>query len=242
MPWGAFPDCCCQRPRPCGEPLPPHTSTGGPPTLPVDLVQSPVGSLLLSPGSWCVQNFVCPFQDWSLFPEVLWKSYNQIPLAFKVRFPGDPQSLCRIPRLEAWHGVQNFHKRQRASLVLFFSSLWFAHPAGMEFDFIMIVPLLPSHCSFFFVFGHRLSFFGGFLSMAVQQLVVILVFSQKGMSARHSTLPSWIRSSPKTVILNESISDEYSLSLLAKKKIKETHKVILQVSTFNSQVNFIMFF
>ena len=32
----------------------------------------------------------------------------------------------------------------------------------MEFDFIMIVPLLPSRCSFFSVFGHRLCFFGGF--------------------------------------------------------------------------------
>jgi len=33
---------------------------------------------------------------------------------------------------------------------------------GMGFYFIMIVPLLPSHCSFFFVFGHAVSFFGGF--------------------------------------------------------------------------------
>ena len=32
--------------------------------------------------------------------------------------------------------------------------------AGMGFDFIVIVPLLPSHCSFFFVFG--VSFFSGF--------------------------------------------------------------------------------
>ena len=32
------------------------------------------------------------------FP-VLWKSCNQISLAFKVRFPGDSQSLCQIPRL-----------------------------------------------------------------------------------------------------------------------------------------------
>ena len=30
---------------------------------------------------------------------VLWKVYNQIPLASKVKFPGGSQSLCQIPRL-----------------------------------------------------------------------------------------------------------------------------------------------
>ena len=52
----------------------------------------------------------------------------------------------------------------------------------MGFDFIVIVPLLPSHCSFSFVFGCRVSFMVSssvFLSMIVQQLVVILVFSQE---------------------------------------------------------------
>ena len=32
----------------------------------------------------------------------------------------------------------------------------------MGFDFIVIAPLLPSCCGFFFVFGCGLSFFGGF--------------------------------------------------------------------------------
>ena len=30
---------------------------------------------------------------------VLWKFYNQIPLAFKVRFPGGSESLCQKTRL-----------------------------------------------------------------------------------------------------------------------------------------------
>ena len=31
---------------------------------------SPVGSLLLSSGSWCAQDFVCALQDWTLcFPQ-----------------------------------------------------------------------------------------------------------------------------------------------------------------------------
>ena len=61
------------------------------------LGQSLVGSLLLSPGSCFVKGFVSALQE-SVFP-VLWKYCNQIPLASKVKFPGDSQSLCRISRL-----------------------------------------------------------------------------------------------------------------------------------------------
>ena len=64
----------------------------------------------------------------------------------------------------------------------------------MGFDFIVIAPLLPSHCSFSFVFGCGVSFLVSsnvFLSMIIQQLVVILVLSQEGVSAHPSTLPSW---------------------------------------------------
>ena len=61
------------------------------------LAQSLVGPLLLSPGSWCAQGFVCALQE-SVSP-VLWKFCNQILLAFKVKFSGDSQSLCWIPRL-----------------------------------------------------------------------------------------------------------------------------------------------
>ena len=62
------------------------------------LAQSLVGSLLLSPGSWCPQGFVGALQE-SVSP-VLCKFSNQIPLASKVKFPGGSQSLCQIPRLE----------------------------------------------------------------------------------------------------------------------------------------------
>ena len=57
--------------------------------------QSPVGSLLLSPRSWCAQGFLCALQE-SVSP-LLWKFCNQIPLAFKL--PGGSQCLCQIPRL-----------------------------------------------------------------------------------------------------------------------------------------------
>ena len=64
----------------------------------------------------------------------------------------------------------------------------------MGFDFTVIVPLLPSHCGFSFVFGCGVSFLVSssvFLSMIMQQLVVVLVFSQEGVRVHPSTLPSW---------------------------------------------------
>ena len=67
----------------------------------------------------------------------------------------------------------------------------------MGFDFIVIAPLLPSHSGFSFVFGCGVSFlvsYSVFLSMIVQQLVVILVFSQEGVRARPVTPPSWFLS------------------------------------------------
>ena len=63
----------------------------------------------------------------------------------------------------------------------------------MGFDFTVIVPLLPSHCVFSFVYGCGVSFLVSsnvFLLMIVQQLVLILVFSQEGVGARPSTPPS----------------------------------------------------
>ena len=73
------------------------------------MAQFVVGSLLLSPGSWCAQGFVCALQE-SVSP-VLWKFYNQVPLAFKVIFPGGSggsQSLCWIPRLGIQQVVLQF--------------------------------------------------------------------------------------------------------------------------------------
>ena len=65
----------------------------------------------------------------------------------------------------------------------------------MGFDFTLIAPLLPSHCGFSSVLGRGVSSLVKsrvFLSMIVQQSVVILVLSQEGVRARPSTLPSWL--------------------------------------------------
>ena len=64
----------------------------------------------------------------------------------------------------------------------------------MGFNFTVIAPLIPTHFGFFFVFGCGVSFLVSssiFLLMTVQQLAVILVFSEEGVRARPSTLPSW---------------------------------------------------
>ena len=74
----------------------------------------------------------------------------------------------------------------RTSLALLISSLWVAHLVGMGFDFIMIVPLLPSVVASPLSLDERyllLLYSNTLLSMVVQQLVVILVLSQEEMSA-----------------------------------------------------------
>ena len=54
--------CRTQCPRACTRPLPTHASTGDSWTLKASLGHSPVGSLLLSPGPWCTQGFICALQ------------------------------------------------------------------------------------------------------------------------------------------------------------------------------------
>ena len=65
----------------------------------------------------------------------------------------------------------------------------------MGFDFTLIAPLLPSHRGFSSVLGRGVSSLVKsrvFLSMIVQQPVVILVLSQEGVRACPSTPPSWL--------------------------------------------------
>ena len=66
-------------------------------------------------------------------------------------------------------------------------------PNGYGFDFIVIAPLLPSHCGFeygvyfFGVFEYGVYFFGGFQCppvMVAQQLVAISVLLQEEMRTR----------------------------------------------------------
>ena len=84
--------------HPCGESLPTNASRGGPPTLAG--IFGSVSCGVTAPLLWvlvCTEFCLCPPRLESLFPPVLWRSCDPILLAFRVRFPGDPQSLCWIP-------------------------------------------------------------------------------------------------------------------------------------------------
>ena len=72
-------------------------------------------SFSLSLGAHNIFFFLCPPSLESLFPPVLWKSCDQIPLAFKVRFPGefpvplsDPQAGKPGVRFRTFKTVENF--------------------------------------------------------------------------------------------------------------------------------------
>ena len=155
-----------------------------------------------APSPWVLMStllFVFPPRVESLFPPVLSKSCNQILLAFQAWFSGNSSSHCQTPRLGSLTCGSEPSLQWVDFSGIMFSSLWVTHPVVMGFDFIVIVPLLPSHCSFSFVFGWGVSFLVSssvFLSMTVQQLVVILVLSQESMSAHPSTPPSWTNQSP----------------------------------------------
>ena len=85
---------------PWGETQLSHASTGDCPTL-----GGRSGSIscgVNAPFLWVLVRArfcLCPPRVLCLFPLLLWKSYNQIPLPFKVRCPGDSQPLCHIPRM-----------------------------------------------------------------------------------------------------------------------------------------------
>ena len=131
-------------PCPWGGPLPTHTSAGEPPTLLDRSGSVSCGIGVSFPGVLVHRVLFVPPRVESLFPPVLWGSRNQIPLAFKIRFPGHSQFLARSPDWGAWYGAYNLHNSERTSLILLFSCSWVANPAGIGFDFIVIMPLLPT--------------------------------------------------------------------------------------------------
>ena len=122
----------------------------------------------------------------SLFLPVLWKSYNQIPLVFKVRVSGDPQFLCLISRLRSSEPSQ--HWENFVIIVLqFVGHLPSRYGISFYHDCAIPTILLWFHICLWrwsiFLVG-----FSVLLSMVVQQLVAN---SQEEMSTCPSTPPSW---------------------------------------------------
>ena len=123
----------------------------------------------------------------SLFPPVLWESCNQIQMGFRVIFPEDSQALCQVLRLGSlmWGSKPSQQWENFFGLIVLELvghppdgyGVWFcrecAFPAVLlqlllglwTWDIFMVVSII-------------------LLQLVVQQLVVILVLSQKKVSTR----------------------------------------------------------
>ena len=177
-------------------PADPH-STGDTPALAG--IFGSVSCGVTAPFLWvlvCRRPCWCAPRPESLFPPVLWKSYNQIPLSFKARFHGGSQSLCRIPRLGSlmWGSEPSQQLDNFAITVLPFVhhpssgyGIWFYCDGAPP-----TIPLWHHLClwtrGIFFWWVPASSCRGGATCN-----FAILVFSQE-MNACPSTPPSWIGS------------------------------------------------
>ena len=193
----------------CCEPLPTHAFSGVFAALAGGFGSVSCG--VTAPFLWVLlHSRFCILQDWSLWlPQScgsLFFFFYQIPLALKIRFPGNSQSFRQVPGWAAWCGVQNLHNSGRTFGII--AVQFVGHPpGGMVFEFTIYVPLLLSHCNFF-VFGHWVSFFGGFQCPSVhvvKQFNVILLLLQEEMSALASAPSSWTIS-PVVCFQSESLT------------------------------------
>ena len=137
---------------------------------------------------------VCPPRVECLFPPVLSKSCIQIPLVFKVWFSRNSSSHCQTSRL----GRLTWGSEPSLQWVDFcgISVLQFVSQPPSSYGIWFYCDCAPRTISLWLLLclwirGIILVSSSIFLSMIVQQLVVILVFLQERVRARPSTLPSW---------------------------------------------------
>ena len=89
------------------------------------------GSLLLSPGSWYTQDFVCALQEWSLcLPQSCRSPTVKSCWPSRSGTPGISSPFVRSPGWEAWCEAQNLHVRGRTSLMLWFTRFVSHSPGG----------------------------------------------------------------------------------------------------------------
>ena len=122
----------------------------------------------------------------SLFPPVLWKSYNQIPLIFKVRFSGDSHSLLDPQAGKPVMGLRTFTTLRE--LLQCYCSLVFGLSTQRVWDWI----LSQLRSSYYLTVASSLSLDVGYLflvSRAVQEFktVAILVILQE--ISTHPSIP-----------------------------------------------------
>ena len=192
----------CSKPRPRPLPQTPGHSQGS-------LDQSLVGSLLLSPGSWCTPGSVCSLQE-SVSPVLckFWRFYGGINGDLLQEGLCHTQVCCTQSPCPCSRPLltRTFTRGTQTQFWLSFSvvsgswcaqglfepseHLWWVW--GLVLD--AISPLLPSCWGFSFACGHGVSLLVGSNILqwtVVQRRVVVLEFSQEKMSARPSYLPSY---------------------------------------------------
>ena len=126
----------------------------------------------------CMKPCMHPARAEFLSPPVLCNSCDQ------PHWPGGSSSQCQTPRLEEPDvGHKILTPLRRTSVIYLFSSLWVDLLAGMGFDCVINVFLLPLieaslsvNVVYLFLVGSSIFFF--FL-MTVQQLVVVVMFTQR---------------------------------------------------------------
>ena len=172
------------------------------------LGQSFVGSLLLSPGSWCAQAFVCALYKsvspalckfWWLYGGVNGDLLQEGLCHTQVCCTQSPWP-CSSPLLT--HTSAGDSQTQFCLSLCGVSGSWCAQGLFEPSEHLwqiwglilnMISPLLPSCWGFSFALGRGVSFLVGsnvLLSAVVQQRVVILEFSEEKISAHPSILTS----------------------------------------------------
>ena len=85
----------------------------------------------------------------SISPPILWGSWNEASLTFKLKCSGGSSSWCPMRGLQ--NGVQNSHSCGRTFTIYVFSSLWVA-PRGVGFNYVTNPSLLPVSLWFFMAF------------------------------------------------------------------------------------------
>ena len=152
-----------------------------------------MGSLLLPLGPDAHITLCVPSKSGVLFPPVLSKSCNQIPLAFKVWFFRNYLFHCQTPRLGSlmWGSEPSLQWLDFCGI----SVLHFVSHSPSSYGIWFYCDCAPPTVSLWFLlclwmWVYFLLSSSVFLSMIVQLLVVIPVLSQEGVSARPSTLPS----------------------------------------------------
>ena len=116
--------CCSQCPPPCSRPPSTHASTRDTGHSQAILGQALVGSLLLSPGSWCIQSFVCALHV-SVSQSCVSSGSSMLGLMATSSKRAYAICKCPVPRaLSLQHSTADSYLHRRHSNTVLAQSLW----------------------------------------------------------------------------------------------------------------------